>query len=239
MLAGRLRPSAPRRRCGQPERAQVGGTDLPGDGAELVGTGACGVALAGGEHDLDERSQHLSASDRADGLVRHPADRRNRGIDLSLSQPQQRQARLRLAPGVRGGPVRLLSMLQVATQALQLGESVQGVAGSRRPREALARSVGLLDGVLPVTVQLHDLGAVHEALTAERHQIGLRVAPTTERSGPLRRPAHIEHRLASIDCSAQDGPGDDRRHLAGRDGDHRLVEQRASPRRSAPRAISA
>src|SRR4029450_11381372 len=101
-------------------------------------------------------------------------------------------------PGARGYAVRSLGLPKVAAQALQLGVLVEGLARSLRPGQPLARSLGLLDGILPITVQLHDLGAVHEAKTAKRHQIGLRVTPATERRSPLRRPPHIEDLLAGV-----------------------------------------
>jgi len=75
-------------------------------------------------------------------------------------------------------------------------------------------------------VQLHDLGAMHQTLTAEGHQLRLRRAPVAQRRRPLLRPAHIEDLLARHDHTAVDDPDDDRSHLAGRDGDHDLVEQR-------------
>ena len=47
-----------------------------------------------------------------------------------------------------------------------------------------------------------------------------------QRRRPLLRPAQIEDLLAVLDHRAVDDPDAERRHLAGRDGDHDLVKQR-------------
>ena len=79
---------------------------------------------------------------------------------------------------------------------------------------------------------------MHQALPAVGHQVRLRRAPVAQRRRPLLRPAQVEDLLAGLDHGAVDDPGDDRRHLAGGDGDHHLVEQRHAlrgpPSRSAP-----
>jgi hypothetical protein len=75
-------------------------------------------------------------------------------------------------------------------------------------------------------VHLQDLGAVHQALAAERHQVRVGRAPVAQRRRPLLRPADVEGLLARRDHAAVGDPGDDRRHLTGSDGDHDLVEQR-------------
>jgi hypothetical protein len=90
-------------------------------------------------------------------------------------------------------------------------------------------------------VQLHDLGAVDQTLTAVGHQV-LRLIPTGQRRRPPLGPAQIEDLLACLDHRAVDDPGDDHRNLARRDGDHGLVEQRhalsglTQPDRSLPPA---
>jgi hypothetical protein len=75
-------------------------------------------------------------------------------------------------------------------------------------------------------VELHKLGAMHPALTAEGHQIRLGIAPAGQGRGPLLRPAQIEDLLTRRDHTAVGDPGNYRGHLADGDRDHDLVEQR-------------
>jgi hypothetical protein len=67
---------------------------------------------------------------------------------------------------------------------------------------------------------------MHQALTAEGHQVRLRRTPVGQRRRPLPRAAHIEQLLARLDHGAVDAPDHTRRDLSGLDGDHRLVQQR-------------
>ena len=65
-----------------------------------------------------------------------------------------------------------------------------------------------------------------QALTAERDDAGLRVAPRDQRLGPLLSTLHVEHLVAGADDRAVDETADQRRHLGRGHADHRLVEQR-------------
>jgi hypothetical protein len=65
---------------------------------------------------------------------------------------------------------------------------------------------------------------MHEAVAAERHDVGLRIAPTIQGLGPLSRTAEIEHGLTQGDHLAVRDPGEHRRQLVGGDGDHDFVE---------------
>ena len=56
-----------------------------------------------------------------------------RGVELALHEPQQGQARLRLAAAAAGLPVCLLSLGELAAQPVQLGELVVGRAGGAGP----------------------------------------------------------------------------------------------------------
>ena len=67
---------------------------------------------------------------------------------------------------------------------------------------------------------------MHQALTTEGDQVRLRHTPVGQRRRPLLRAAHIKDPLARHDHTAVDDPDHNRRHLAGRDGDHDLVQQR-------------
>ena len=82
-----------------------------------------------------------------------------------------------------------------------------------------------LERVHPRAVELFDPGAMGEAPTGERHELGLRLAPTSERVRPLVRPPRLERLLAGGDHAAVDDAGEERRDLSRGDGDHRLVEE--------------
>ena len=70
-----------------------------------------------------------SSLDRVDAvlrLVHRAADRRLGGIDLTLGQPQLRQAGLRLPSPLAGLAVRLLGLGELAAQPVELGLLVEG-----------------------------------------------------------------------------------------------------------------
>src|SRR5262245_61060311 len=72
----------------------------------------------------------------------------------------------------------------------------------RRFRQARASALRFQQRVVPVPVELHQLGATDETLTAERHQVGLRFAPASERAGPLLRTPDIVQLTARFDDTA-------------------------------------
>jgi hypothetical protein len=84
-------------------------------------------------------------------------------------------------------------------------------------------------GILPGALQLHDLGAMDEALPLVGHEVGLGGAPATQRRRPLPRPSEVEDLLTGLDHGAKDDARSRRRQLTDRDGDHQLVEQRHAP----------
>ena len=84
--------------------------------------------------------------------------------------------------------------------------------------------------ILPFPAQLHDLGAIEQALSAVAHQAGLTCAPFFERHRPLVRTSQIERLLARLEDDAIDVAREDRRHIACDHRDHRFVEQRDSLR---------
>ena len=84
---------------------------------------------------------------------------------------------------------------------------------------------GLLEGVLPRTLQLHDLGAVHQADALVRDHVPLTLAPKRQRRGPLPRASQLVHALTDLDRAAVEDPGHDRRELAARDRHHALVHE--------------
>jgi hypothetical protein len=108
---------------------------------------------------------------------------------------------------------------------VQLSQLVERRARGGMAGEAVAGPLRLVQCIRPGAVHLHDLGAVHHALPTVGHQVRLRLAPVREGRGPFLRPAQVEDLLARFDHGAVDDPGDDRRDLAGGDGDHHLVQQ--------------
>jgi hypothetical protein len=203
------------------------------DRRQLLRGGARGPEIARGEHDFDARAEQRGTQRPASwalqvrGLVDDPADCRLGGIEPALREPQLRQARLRLISPPAGFPVRLFRLLELAMQSMKLRPLVERHADgrSRVLVEELARSLRLFHGAWPRPVQLHDLGAVHQALPSERHQFRLPGAPVAQRRRPLRRSPEVEDPLAGQDHRAVDDPGHDRRYLTGRDRHHGLVEQ--------------
>ncbi len=89
-----------------------------------------------------------------------------------------------------------------------------------------SRSAGGFQGVRPCALQLKDLTAVDETVAAERNDVGLCIAPTSERLCPLPRATEIEHRLTQGDHLTVGDPREHRRHLVCGDRDHDLVQQR-------------
>ena len=94
-----------------------------------------------------------------------------------------------------------------------------------RSRELLEGAMCLVHGVGPRTVELQDLGAMYQTLSAVRHEVRMSVTPTAERGRPFLRAAEIERQLAHLDHRAVDEPGDDRRHFVGGHRHHGLVER--------------
>ena len=81
---------------------------------QLVGRGARRVDVTCGKDDLDVGGEQLGPGHAILRLVHHPADRRSRGIDLSLRQPQLGQAGLRLPPELAGPTVSHLRLDELA-----------------------------------------------------------------------------------------------------------------------------
>jgi hypothetical protein len=109
---------------------------------------------------------------------------------------------------------------------MELAELVVRPARGRSAREPVTGVPRLRDGLRPLTAHLQDLGPVDEALAPEGNEILLGVAPALQRRRPLLRSGTVEGALAREEHGAVDETGGDRRHLADRDGDHRLVEER-------------
>ena len=127
-----------------------------------------------------------------------------------------------------GLAVGLFRFCELAAQPKELSPLVEGRTNGRltgRLGQPFARPLRFVHGSGPGAMQLHQFGAAYQALTAIGHQVRLRCTPAGQRRCPLLRPAQIEDFVAGFDHAAIDVPGHQRGHLAGRDGDHRLVEQ--------------
>ena len=123
--------------------------------------------------------------------------RRSRGgraTRSALAEPEQGEAGFRSPASLSGLAVRILGLRELAAQPVELGLPIEGLADRRVARlgQLLEGSLGLLDGVLPGAVELHELGPVEHALAAIRDQIGLRLAPSGECRCPLLGPPQIE-----------------------------------------------
>jgi hypothetical protein len=94
----------------------------------------------------------------------------------------------------------------------------------RRVRKATTCLLGRGHGAGPVAGGLLKLRTVHEALAAERDQIGLGCAPPGEGCRPLRCPRQIELCHAFEDHRAVHDAGGDRADLAAGDRQHDVVE---------------
>jgi hypothetical protein len=80
-------------------------------------------------------------------------------------------------------------------------------------------------GFLPRAVELQQLGAVDQALTAVWHEVRLRGAPLPQGLGPLLRAPQIEDLVTVLDHGAVDNTDSHGRHFARGNRDHHLVEQ--------------
>ena len=114
----------------------------------------------------------------------------------------------------------------LASQAMQFGALVVRHPGRRTRRigQPSAGAIRLGDRLVPGASHLGQLGSVDEALPAEGDEAGLCLAPAGQRRRPLLGPPQVEGLLTGQDHGAVDESGRDRRHAAGVDGHHRLVE---------------
>jgi hypothetical protein len=91
--------------------------------------------------------------------------------------------------------------------------------------EPLAGSAGLIDRLRPGTVDLHDLGAMNQALSGERHQVRLFRPPGRQRGRPLVRTPQIGDLQAGVNHRAVDIARYRLPDLAGEHRDHGLIKQ--------------
>ncbi len=160
----------------------------------------------------------------------HATDRRCRRCDVAFGKSQQGEPGGRIPAQLAGGPIRRQRVGELAAEAVQFALLVASHTERRVERlgEARGRVLGLDGRRRPVAVDLEQLGTVHEALPAVRHEVGLRRAPVVEGLGPFGGAAQLEDVDTRLDHRAVDDAGRDRRDLARRHRHHRLVH-RAQP----------
>ncbi len=142
-------------------------------------------------------------------------------------EPQQRPAGLWLRAEAARFTVRLFRLFELAAQTMNLASEVRSLRRGRlvhRFLEAPAGALHLLQRLGPLTVKLHELGAVHEAAAGEGKQVGLPLPPARQGVRPLLGPPDLVDLLAGEDHAAVDDTGDDRMHLSRRNRHHCLVE---------------
>ena len=186
------------------------------------------VDLAGREHDLDGGRQEARPPQPVRGLAQGPTDRRSGRCRIPLGEPDECPAGLRLEAELARQPVGLLGLTELPTQTMNLAFQVARLRRGRlihRLLEAPTGAVRLLQRIGPVSLELHQLGAMDEATARERQEVGLALTPTSEGCRPLAGAAKLVDLFTRQDHSAVDDPGDHRRERFGRDRHHRLVQQ--------------
>ncbi len=157
-----------------------------------------------------------------------PADRGLGRPGVALRQSQQGQAGLRLeAIGARF-PVRFPGRVEITEQSVDLPSLVARLTRRRRAlaaEAALSSPPRLRQRVLPRAIQPQHLSAMHQAAAGERDQVGLAAAPRGQGRRPFPGATNSLRVAACQDGAAIDDPGSDRRQLACRHRDHRLVEE--------------
>ncbi len=199
-----------------------------GDAVQLVGGRDRLVDRVDSQQYLHGTRQQPGPADRVARLGQQPPDGTDGRLRTSPRQPQQGQAGLRLETEADRPVVRRLGGTEVTNDPQHVAALAHGQPRGRgRPGRVvpLGREPELLDRRGEGAADAHDLPAVHRALAGERDQSRLGVDPGGQRAGPLGRPAVVGDLLAGLDQRAVDLAGDDRRHVAGRDADHRLVQQ--------------
>ncbi len=146
------------------------------------------------------------------GFAETPEDPGDRCGGVTLSQTQQSQTRLHFLPVPARSSVGGVRLGERAAQTVQFtlfvqGHSHRGLTG--RIRQSLQGEAGEVHRLGPVALELQHLGAVDEALSPERHEAGLIVAPTAECLCPLLRPLQMICAVTGLDDRAVHQAGDD------------------------------
>ena len=180
------------------------------------------------KEDLHAGGEQPGAAGRIRGLRERAANCADRSGCLALGMPQQREPRLWLVTGSRGLSKCGLGLIEPALQAIHLALAVQRVThgGSvHRLREACRHPPRFLKRRAPLAAQLHEFGAMDQALPSVRHHLRLLLAPSRQCLRPGLGAAHLEKVLAVGNDAAVRQSGHDRRQLARRDRHHHFIQQ--------------
>ena len=169
---------------------------------------------------------------RCSGSVVSPRARRIAAAAASASPCASRRS---ARPGWGSRPYRVrvsigrLGSREVALQALNLRLLIQRLTRRRRfcarsARSRARRASSSASCQAPSSCMISDAMGMTPA--AERHQLGLVVAPARQGVGPLSRAAHVVRLLAAGNHPAVDDTGDDRGQFAGTRREHGFVQQR-------------
>ena len=124
-------------------------------------------------------------------LADHPADRRRRRVLLALGQAEQGEARLRLPPGPARVTVRLLGLVELALEPMDLPLAVERLA-VRRPGSSPAaaparRASSRASGQAPSSCRISARWIRQRPV--KRHEVGLLRAPARQGRRPFAGPA--------------------------------------------------
>ena len=194
---------------------------------ELVGRRPRRLQVSCGDRDRDARGEMPEPVERlvrVSECARDPADR---GVQLALREPEQREPGLRGAAELVRGSVGLLGGGEVTPAPADLAELVVATGGDLPVVvvQLVARCDRLLLCPGEVTSQPHDLGPVEAARAREAAHVEA-VAPAVRRFRPLRGPAKVAEVVARADRDAVDESGRVGAQLAAHRCRGRLVEQR-------------
>ena len=202
--------------------------EVVGGRAQLLGGGARRRDVANRQHDVGVRGQQPASRGAGAGVADGEANGRRRGIGLPLRQPEQREPGLRRASVQARASVRLFGFRDLSAQPVQLAALIERGARRRMTGAQEQSLAGFCRGgarVRPGPLQLQDLGATDQALSAVWHQIRLRLAPARQNRRPLPRAPKVEDLQTALDHAAVDVARRQRRHVARIDRDDRFVEQ--------------
>ena len=147
---------------------------------------------------------------------------------LALGEPQQGQARLRVAPVLVRVRVGRLRAGEITAQPTHLAHLVVGVGHGEHvdADHVLAGAERLRLGLLPRAAHLQHLRVVHPADARVERGQRQRVAPASGRLGPLGGPAQVAQLVARVHQAAVDRARPEQGELVGQRGHHGLVQQR-------------
>ncbi len=194
--------------------------------SDSVGRRPRGLQVSGSDRDLDLCRQSPEAEERLCGVLNGSRDPCHCSVDLALGQPEEREARLRLAAHFARHAVRLLGTREVAAATTNLGDLVVAARGDHAVEVVQLFTCG--DGLClcgrPVAAKPERLGSMNPTCAREASDVEA-VAPAARRLGPLGRSTEVADVLARADRDAVDEAGRVRAQIAAHRRRARLVEQ--------------